>query len=207
MKRIKVLLADDHALMRMGLKTLIESQDDMTVVGEAANGELAAAAVAKLRPDVVIMDLMMPVVGGAEATERIRASHPEAKVVVLTSFGASDELQRAIRAGAVGAQLKESPSDFIPEAIRAVMRGETAIAEEVRDYIDAEPIAAPLTEKQQSVLAGLSRGLTNREIAEMHGITASGVKRHLRSIFAKLGAGSRSEAVSIAHRRQLIRSE
>lgn len=205
MKRIKVLLADDHALMRMGLKTLIESQDDMTVVGEAANGELAIAAVAKLRPDVVIMDLMMPVVGGAEAMERILAAQPETKVVVLTSFGASDELQRAIRAGAVGAQLKESPSDLIPMAIRTVMRGETAIAEEVRDYIASEPLTTPLTEKQLSVLGGLSRGLTNQEIAELLGITASGVKRHLRSVFAKLGAGSRSEAVSIAHRRQLIK--
>lgn len=204
-RKITILLADDHSLMRIGLKTLLDCQRDMTVIGEAANGKAAVELAARLRPDIIIMDLMMPEMDGVSATEAILGARPETGIILLTSFGASADLALALRHGARGAQLKESPTDELLAAIRTVAAGGTAISGEIRQNMEADGTPVQFTERQANVLNSLARGLSNQDIAKQYGITPSGVKRHLRSIFAKLGAATRAEAVAIALRKHLLK--
>jgi len=205
MKKIGVLVADDHSLVRLGLKSMFESQSDMCVVGEAENGARAIELARELRPDVVVMDLMMPVVSGAEATERILAENPSVKVVVNTSYGDSVDLVRAIRSGAVGAMPKESPTDDLLAAIRTVASGGRAIHAELQRLVDEEPAVPKLTERQSDILSAVVRGLSNKDIAKQLAITPDSVKKHLSVVFAKIGAASRAEAAAIALRRQLLK--
>ena len=132
MTKHRILIADDHTFMRVGLKAMLHYQPDMTVVGEATSGEEAVALAGKLKPDVIIMDLMMPVLGGAEATKRILKSDPDAKIIILTSFGAATDMVRALKYGALGAQVKEAPAEALIAAIHAVTSGGTAISPEVK---------------------------------------------------------------------------
>ena len=203
-RKITILLADDHALMRMGLRSLISFQPDMEVVGEAEDGEEAVSAALALSPDVVIMDLMMPRTDGVEATRRILAERPETKVVILTSYGTSAALSRALASGAVGAQMKETPTDELLAAIRKVCKGERAIAPEIAEYLAAEPAPPDLTDLQADVLRSIMRGQSNQDIALQLGISPETVKKHLNAIFAKLGAATRAEAVAIALRKHLL---
>ena len=205
MKKIRILIADDHKLMRMGLVSLFNVQKDMTVVGEADDGGSAIKQAKSLNPDVVIMDLMMPNTNGADATAAILADNPDIGVVILSSFSNSADMARAIAAGARGAQAKESPTEDLVEAIRMVANGETAIAPEIQQFIKDDPLPPPLTEKQMEILKSVTRGLTNPEIAKQFGISPVSVKKHLSVIFAKLGAASRAEAVTIALRKQLLK--
>lgn len=205
MDKLKVMIADDHAFMRLGLKTYIDSQRDMTVVGEAENGERAVAEAKRLKPDVVIMDLMMPVLNGAEATAAIRRELPGTKVLILTSYGNSDALVRAVAAGATGAQPKEAPTKDILTAVRTLGAGGVVIAPEFRAFLD-EGALPELTDRQLTILEGMVRGLTNREIGELCGIAAESVKKHVSVILTKLGAATRAEASAIAIRRNLIRT-
>lgn len=205
MSKIRIVIADDHSLMRIGLKSFLSSVPDMDVVGEAENGEQAIATVLSTRPDVVVMDLMMPVVGGAEATRRILADAPGTKVIILTSFGNSADLLRAIEYGAVGAQTKEAPTQDLVAAIRDVAAGKTAIMPDIAQLVDDEPPPSELTEKQATILQSVQRGLSNRDIAKQFDISENSVKKHLKRIFVKIGAATRAEAVAIALRKHLLK--
>jgi len=205
MKKIRLLIADDHSLMRLGLKAMIAYQKDMEVVGEATNGQQAVQKAAELKPDVVIMDLMMPVLGGAEATRLIREANPAARIVILTSYGSSADLARAIAHGACGAQSKEAPMEGLLDAIRTVVSGGTAIAPELQQTLDAEPAPPDLTERQTDILAAVVQGLSNKDIGDAFGISPVSVKKHLSVIFTKIGAANRAEAVAIALRKHLLK--
>lgn len=203
MKKTRILIADDHMLMRMGLKSMLQYQTDMTVVGEAANGESAVRLAKELLPDVVIMDLMMPVLDGAEATRQILENNPETKIIILTSFGSSEDMNRALSFGAAGAQIKEAPTDSLIEAIRTVLKGKSAIASEIAHEIMAVPIS--LTDRQRGILQSVARGLTNKEISVQYGLSPISVKKYLSAIFTKIGAANRTEAVTIALRKHLLK--
>ena len=203
--RIKVLIADDHAVVRAGMKAILEFENDIAVVGDAANGLDAVQMAKELKPDVVIMDLMMPKLGGAEATAAITADNPACKVLVLTSYGAAADIDLAMRNGASGALLKTASDEQLIAAIRKVTAGATVVAPDVAKAIAAEQPVTNLTARQLAILESVTRGLTNEDIAKQFNITSSGVKQHLSTIFVKLGAASRSEAVAIALRRHLLK--
>ena len=206
MKNIRILLADDHTLMRMGLATLLESEPDMCVVGEAENGQVAVRLARELKPDVVIMDLMMPVLSGAEATRIIREENPGVRVIVLTTFGSSAELALAVRNGAAATLLKDTETADLVNVLRRVHEGKRIIPAEVLAMADESAASADLTPRQLTILQSITRGLSNAEIAKQLGISEIGVKKHLQVIFAKLGAATRAEAAAIALRRQLLKA-
>ena len=205
MKKLRILIADDHTLMRVGLKAMLHYQSDMTVVGEATNGEEAASLAKELKPDVVIMDLMMPVLDGAEATKRMLESDPSAKIIILTSFGASADMARALKYGALGAQVKEAPAEALIDAIHAVMAGGKAISQEIQQAVDQNSDIPVLTERQRGILESAIRGLTNKEIGAQFDLSPLSVKKYLSIVFAKIGAANRTEAASIALRKHLLK--
>ena len=206
MKKIRILIADDHTLMRVGLKTMLRYQPDMTVVGEATNGAEAVALAKELQPDVIIMDLMMPELSGADATRQILESDPNSKIVILTSFEASVDMARALKYGACGAQVKEGPAEDLVAAIHAVIDGGTAISPEVQQSIDHVPDIPVLTERQRGILESAVRGLTNKEIGAQFGLSPLSVKKYLSTVFMKIGAANRAEAVAIAFKKHLLKS-
>lgn len=205
MKNIRVLIADDHAIVRHGLCALLGTERGIEVVGEAKDGNEAVARTKHLAPDVVVMDIVMPRKDGVEATEEIRAAVPSAKIVVLTSFGTSDKISRAIEAGATGALMKTAEDRELLSAIRTVASGGRVISPAVRKLISTDPPAPELTPRQLEILQAMARGLTNKDIAKMFSIRTDGVNEHVLAILAKLGAANRTEAVATAIRKQLIR--
>lgn len=205
MKNIRVLIADDHAIVRHGLCALLGTERGIEVVGEAKDGNEAVARTKQLAPDVVIMDIVMPRKDGVEATAEIRAAVPSAKIVVLTSFGTSDMISRAIEAGATGALMKTAEDRELISTIRTVANGGRVISPAVRKLISTDPPAPELTPRQLEILQAMARGLTNKDIAKMFGIRTDGVNEHVLAILAKLGAANRTEAVATAIRKQLIR--
>jgi len=206
MNKIQILIADDHALLRVGLNTMLNAQPDMTVIGEAGNGYDAVAQAKALKPDVVIMDLMMPKIDGAEATRQICESLPTTRVIILTSYGTSVELTRAMTNGAVGAQMKGSPVDALLKAVRTVAVGGKAIAPEIQRFLHEEPVPVELSKRQQEILLAVSNGQTSEQIASNLGISVSAVKQHVTAVCGKLGAASRSEAAAIAIRKHLLKT-
>ena len=205
MKKIKVLIADDHAIVRMGLAALISAEADIEVVGEAKNGIEAVRESLRLAPDVVIMDIMMPKKDGITATQELHEKLPTAKVLILTSVSVSDGITRALAAGAAGAVLKNAENQSVIDAIREIVAGKQVIAKEVRRLIRKDPPAPQLSPRQQEILTSLTRGLTNDDIAKQLGISVPSVKTHLVALFAKLGVANRSEAVAIALRKHLLK--
>ena len=205
MKNLKVLIADDHAIVRHGLCALLNTEHGIEVVGEAKDGNEAVALAKQLAPDVVVMDIVMPRKDGVEATAEIRTAMPEAKIVVLTSFGTSDKISRAIEAGATGALMKTAEDRELLSAIRTVASGGRVISPAVRKLISTDPPAPELTPRQLEILQAMARGLTNKDIAKMFSIRTDGVNEHVLAILAKLGAANRTEAVATAIRKQLIR--
>ena len=205
MQPIKVLLADDHAIVRMGLASLLGTKNDIEVVGEAEDGEAAVRKVLKLAPDVVIMDLMMPKMDGVEATAEIHRRLPDVKIMVLTSYGASDGIAHALSAGATGALMKSTEFSEFVTAIRRVAAGERVIAPEIARQLAEDPPVPELTPRQAEILQSITRGLTNADIAKQLGIREDSVKEHVNAIFAKLGAANRSEAVAITLRKHLLK--
>ena len=201
---IKILLADDHQVVRMGLAAIIAAESDMSLVGEASDGAEAVALTRKLAPDVVLMDLMMPQKDGASATAEILAANPDAKILVLTTFGESDEMKRAMEAGATGALIKDTPREELVAAIRKVADGQKVVSPEIAHVLANRTERPQLSPRQLEVLGYVAKGLTSKAISSKLGITADSVNGHLRAIFAHLNATSRTEAVATAMRLGLI---
>ena len=203
-RKIRILLADDHLVVRMGLAAIIGIEKDFELAGEAGNGREAVRLAAELDPDVIIMDLMMPQMDGVEATERIFRQNPDAKILILTTFGDSEDLKRALDAGALGAMVKDSAHAELIDAIRATARGERTLSPAIRSQLRSSTLLPDLTPRQLEILSYVAKGLNNREIAPLIGIGPDCVKAHLKTAFARLGATSRSEAVAIAVNSKLI---
>ena len=203
--KIKVLIADDHTIVRIGLTALLNAERDIEVVGEAKNGNMAVKEALRLNPDVVVMDLMMPIKDGAAATVEIRENMPTAKVIILTTFGASDGIAHALEAGAAGALMKTADDALIVSTVRDVVAGKTVISPDIRRMMAEDPPVPNLTERQAEVLQSMTRGLTNRDIAKQLGICQDRVDEHVAAIFKKIGAANRAEAVAIALRKQLLK--
>ena len=203
--KIRVLIADDHAMVRMGLASLLGTEPDIEVVGEAENGKTALQKSIALKPDVIVMDLVMPNMDGTAATTEILKSLPETKILMLTSFGTADGIAHAIEAGAKGAMMKNADFSELVAAIRTIAAGGRAISPEIEHFMEEDPPVQKLTQRQSDILASLVRGLTNDDIAKQFSIQRSSVKDHLTAIFEKLGAANRSEAVSIALRKHLLK--
>jgi two-component system NarL family response regulator len=204
MKKTRILIADDHSLMRYALKSLFSHQADMTVVGEACDGREAVRLAGELAPNVVLMDLMMPVVNGADATKQIKDSHPEVKIVIITSYSTADDLVRAVSNGASGAMLKSAPIDDVVETVRIVHGGKDSFPHDVRRMLCEAKHALALTDRQIKILTLAAEGLTNQQIAVQLSISPSGVNKQLLSAYQKLGAASRAEAITIASKRLLL---
>jgi NarL family two-component system response regulator LiaR len=209
---IRVLIADDHAVVREGLRAFLALQDDVEVVGEAADGEEAVQAVVRLEPDVALVDLVMPRVDGIEAIARIRAERPHTRVIVLTSFVDEDKMLPAVRAGAVGYLLKDVAPQELVGAIRTVHAGgtllhPTVVEELVREVSrDGAATAAPnpLTAREREVLALIARGRANKAIAFELGVAEKTVKTHVSNILGKLGLTDRTQAALYAVREGLV---
>lgn len=208
---VRVLLVDDHAVVRQGLRLFLSLDSQIEVVGEAANGEEALAAAERLHPDVVIMDLMMPVMDGIQATRLLRRQHPDTEVIALTSTLEEHKVNGAIDAGAMGYMLKDASSDTLADAIHAAARGEVRLHPEaarrlVRDFRTPE-MRETLTPKEVIVLQLIARGYSNRDIARDQGVTEATVKTHVSRLLGKLGLESRTQAALYALRHGLARLE
>ncbi len=229
MKPIRVLLVDDQALFREGLRTLLSLQPGLEIVGEAVHGEEAVRRVKELGPQVVLMDLRMPVLDGVEATRRVRASNPRCQVIVLTTFDDDEEVFEALRAGAVGYLLKDAPSEKLVEAIRAAARGESFLQPSIAAKVVAEfnrlsqarpsrsfgvhavacptartKLVEPLSERECEVLRQLAGGKSNKEIATALGLAEGTVKNHMTNILGKLGVLDRTQAALMAREMGLL---
>lgn len=209
LKSIRVLIVDDHAVVRSGLRAFLLSFDDMELVGEAEDGEGAVRLCAELQPDVILMDMVMPGMGGADATQLIRKQYPQVQIIVLTSFLEEDFVQQAIEAGAVGYILKNVPANELAEAIRAAHAGRPTLAPEAAQILLYTATHPPkptckLTEREQQILPLLSEGLNNSEIAERLEVSRSTIRFHVSNILAKLGATSRTQAVALAVKHKLV---
>ena len=204
MKTISILIADDHEVVRSGLAAIFGFQKDFAVVAEARNGEEAIRLAKRHQPDVVVMDLVMPVKDGVEATREIVAAVPTARILILTTFATSADLQRALDAGAAGAVSKDAPNRELVAAIRAIARGERAVSSDIENQLAAADMPV-LTDRQQEILEALTRGLSNLDIAMMCGISEDGVKAHMKTLFTNLNVSNRLEAASYALKHKLVR--
>jgi DNA-binding NarL/FixJ family response regulator len=203
--RIHILLADDHLIVRVGLRSLIETQPDMAVIAEASSGEMAWRQFEECRPDVVLMDLRMPGVSGVEATNRIREKHPGARVIVLTTFDHDEDIYRALQAGAAGYLLKDVESERLVETIRAVHAGHYRLPASVTARL-AQHLAAPeLSPRERQVLGLIVKGRSNKEIGVDLGVAENTVKNHVKVVLEKLGVQDRVQATTRAIQRGMVR--
>jgi NarL family two-component system response regulator LiaR len=209
--KIRLLIVDDHKVVRNGLQVFISLYDDIEVVGEARNGQQAVEQCATHQPDVVLMDMVMPVMDGPTATRLIREQFPKVQVVALTSFDEEEIVQRAIEAGAVGYLYKDVEEDELIDAIRSAREGRPVLAPEAmkalmdRTVAPVEsPAVEPLTKREREVLSLVAQGMTNPQIAEQLVISTSTVQFHVHNILGKLGVGTRTEAVAMAIQSKLI---
>jgi len=202
--KTRILLADDHLVVRMGIASIISFEPDLEVVAEADTGEEAVALARTHKPDVVVMDLMMPKLNGADATVAILQENPAVRVLILTTFGTSDDMRRAFDAGAAGGLVKSSSQAEIIAAIRAVAAGRRVLSPEIEHSLGTAADPPPLSIRQLEVLNLAAKGFTNREIGDILGIGVNGVKAHLKLIYTRLGVASRTEATSIAINLRLI---
>ncbi|MBR3222724.1 MAG: response regulator transcription factor [Kiritimatiellae bacterium] len=205
-KTIKVLIVDDHAILRMGLASLLNTRKDIRVIGDASNGATAVSKTVKLNPDVVIVDLMMPGMDGVETTKNILAAAPNTKVMILTTFGTSDGIIHALEAGAKGAIMKNVEFPELVAAIRSIASGDKVISPEIQRILESNPPVPTLSPRQTEILESIVRGLSNIEIAKQLGISLDMVKEHVSVLFLKIGAATRAEAVAIALRKHLLKA-
>ncbi|MCL4560191.1 MAG: response regulator transcription factor [Chloroflexi bacterium] len=214
---IRILLVDDQTMFRDGMRVLLSSQPDFQIVGEAADGEEALRKASALHPDVTLMDLRMPVLDGAAATRRLRASLPEIRVIVLTTFAEDEAIFDGLRSGAIGYLLKDAPTEKLYEAIRAAARGESFLQPSVAARVVAEfarlseqtptwaqALAEPLSTREMEILRLLANGATNREIASQLVLAEGTVKNHVTGILSKLGVDDRTRAALKARELGLI---
>jgi NarL family two-component system response regulator LiaR len=210
-EQISILIVDDHAVVRKGVRGYLEAQPDIAIAGEAASGEEAVHLAADHRPDVILMDLVMPGMGGVEATRRVLQVSPDSQVIVLTSFHGDEHIFPAIKAGALSYLLKNVRPEELAGAVRAAAQGEavldspvaTRVLQEMREALAtpqpmAQPLAEPLSERELEVLDLIAAGLTNREIADRLFIATGTVKRHINNIYGKLQVHHRAEAIARA---------
>jgi len=213
---IKVMIVDDQALARDGLELIVGASADIEVIGTADNGANALAKLDDLSPDVVLMDLKMPVMNGVQTTRHIREKYPDIKILVLTTFDADEWVVDAIRAGASGYLLKDSPREEIVAAIHRTAKGETIVSPRITDTLyrvvkDGTPtdstIIEDLNEREREILNLLANGLTNADIAEKIHLAEGTVRNYVSSIFAKLDVSDRTQAAAIAWRHGLVKSD
>lgn len=209
---IRVLVADDHAIVRKGICALLATEPDIEVVGEAQDGREAIAEAKRLRPDVILMDLVMPRVDGVQAIRWITAKQPEVRILVLTSFDGDDKVFPSIKAGALGYLLKDSRPEELVRAIQQVHRGESSLhpaiarklLQELAESSEGASDTASLTEREKEVLQLLARGQSNRQISEWLDISEATVRTHVSNILAKLNLSSRTQAALYALREGLV---
>ena len=204
---LRLLLADDHPVVRAGLAAVLKFDPRFTIVAEAADGHAALTAHREHQPDITLMDVRMPNLDGIEAARRIRAQSPGARILMLTTYDAEEDIRRAMDAGASGYLLKDSSQDDLITALLAVHRGEKWLPANIARRLREHTRETPLSTRQIEVLELLAKGLSNKEIANVLGFTTDGTKAHLRAIFARLGVADRTEAVVHAIQRGLIRVE
>jgi len=207
--KIRVMIVDDHNMVRKGLVVLLEEYEDLVVVAEAGDGEMATDIARSECPDVVLMDMIMPRMGGVEATQRIRANCPGTEVVALTSFNDERNVQDALKAGAIGYLMKNVSGDELADAIRRAAEGQSTLAPEAAQVLIRATTRPPalghdLTDREREVLALMIEGLNNREIGERLVISSSTVKNHVSSILSKLDTTSRTQAVALAVEHKII---
>ena len=208
-ERIRVVIADDHLLVRSGLEAVLALYDDIELIGQADNGEDAVRLCQRARPEVVLMDLVMPGMNGVEATQKILESCPGVKVVALTSFTDDELIEDTLRAGAIGYLMKNVSADQLAEAIRAAHAGRSTLAPEAADVLvravsAPKPVPDTLTTREREVLTLMAEGLTNADIADRLVIGVSTVKTHVSNVMSKLGVSSRTEASATAIRRGFV---
>jgi NarL family two-component system response regulator LiaR len=207
--RIRVLVIDDHAVVRGGLRFFLAGADDIEVVGEGASGAEALELVARLAPNLVLMDVMMPGMDGIEATRELRRRFPEVRVLALTSFGDGELVQRALQAGAIGYLLKDTQGGELIAAIRTAFAGAPVLSQDITRALMSALNAPPtpggdLSEREVAVLRLMVAGLSNDQIAERLLISRNTVRHHVHNILGKLGAANRTEAVALAVQHNLV---
>ncbi len=202
--KIRILIADDHYIVRIGLVALVNTEPDMEVVAEAADGAQALELFGKHSPDLVLLDMHMPVKNGIQTTMEIRSQFPSARVLILTAFDGDEQIHKALQAGAQGYVFKNSSGEKLIPALRAVLAGQRWIPKEVASRLASRKLFEELTPREVQVLNELARGLANKEIADSLNITEHTVKDHLKNILAKLRVADRTEAVTTAIQRGII---
>lgn len=207
--RVRVMIVDDHPIVRAGLRALLSTDDRILVVGEAENGRQAVTAYSVYTPDVVLMDLRMPELDGADATARLLAAEPAVKVLVLTTYDGDTDIVRAVESGAVGYLLKDTPGETLIDAVLAAARGETVLAPPIAAKLVSRlrtPEPPALSRREIEVLQAVAQGMSNPEIAAALFIAETTVKTHLLRVFTKLDVDDRTRAVVVAMERGLLRS-
>jgi len=206
---IRIALVDDHAVVRRGLATFLDAYDELELVGEATNGQEAIALADAVNPDIILMDLMMPVMDGPTAIAAIRAKHPTIQIIALTSFSDDKVVQAALRAGAISYMMKNVSAEDLVEAIRAAHRGRSMLATEAKDallqaMLHPQSVGEDLTERERDVLVLMVQGLTNPAMAEKLFVSRATVKFHVSNILSKLEVATRTEAVAVALQNNLV---